>query len=59
MMGEMVQRIAKNDMPRRFHHDLATGKQIRLQNAFETFFLARHTPTGAAMFGNLDVKDDS
>ena len=38
--------------------DLATGKQIRLQNAFETLFLARHTPTGAAMFGNLDVKDD-
>ena len=38
--------------------DLATGKQIRLQNAFETLFLAMHTPTGAAMFGNLDVKDD-
>jgi hypothetical protein len=38
--------------------DLATGKQIRLQNAFETLFLDMHTPTGAAMFGNLDVKDD-
>ncbi len=38
--------------------DLATGKHIRLQNAFETLFLAMHTPTGAAMFSNLDVKDD-
>ena len=38
--------------------DLATGKHIRLQNAFETLFLDMHTPTGAAMFSNLDVKDD-
>ena len=38
--------------------DLATGKQIRLQNAFETLFLAMHTPTGAAMFGNRNVQDD-
>jgi len=38
--------------------DIATGTHIRLQNRFETLFLRRGKPAGAAMFGNGDAKDD-
>ena len=35
MMGQMVERVAKNDMPRRFHHDLPTGKKAPLRRQEE------------------------
>ena len=38
--------------------DLAKGKHIRLQNMFETLFLSRGEPPGAAMFVNGDAQDD-
>ena len=38
--------------------DLATGKHISLQNRFDTLFRRRQEPTGAAMFGNGNARDD-
>ena len=38
--------------------DMTLGKHIRLQRLFETLFLSRGEPPGAAMFGNGDTQDD-
>jgi hypothetical protein len=38
--------------------DITLGKHLRLQNMFETLFLNRSEPPGAAMFVNGDPKDD-
>ena len=39
-------------------NDITRGKHIRLQRLFETLFLGRGEPPGAAMFVNGDPKDD-
>lgn len=38
--------------------DITTGRHIRLQNRFETLFLRRQKPAGAAMFTNSDAQND-
>ena len=43
-------RLSLDDIPR--------GKHIRLQRLFETLFLSRGEPPGAAMFVNRNTQDD-
>ena len=38
--------------------DIAQGKHVHLQNAFESIFRVMGTPADAAMFGNRDVAED-
>ncbi len=38
--------------------EIAAGKHIQLQVAFEAMFRARNAPKDAAMFGNRFVEDD-
>ena len=40
-------------------NDRTLGKHLRLQRLFETLFLSRGAPPGAAMFVNRDTQDDS